>query len=112
MTIAAIALGFPLVCWFLGWSALGRVDGLRSAERFAASFGVAFALLAAGAFLAFLTGAPRLLFHAGFLAVLLVAALCLWRRRAAEPEHGLGFFVAVCALAYLHLLGVQMLLPQ
>ncbi len=115
LDIAAVALGFPLVCWFVGWFFLGRLGGLSPAERFAASFGVAFAALAGAAFLGFLIGAPRPLFHGGILALLLLAALVLYLRRPRAtdaPDPALRWLVAASALTYLHLLLVQLLLPQ
>ena len=107
--IAAVAVGFPLVSFSFGWAVLGRVRGLDAAERFAAAWGAGFAVLAAAQFLAFVVHAPQPWFQLGVVALMLaVAALGLRRGAAAVPWALAG----ACALAYLHLLCIQALLPQ
>src|SRR5207247_429606 len=51
---AGVAVAFPVLCFLFGWSLLGRFARLDSEERFAASWGVSFAVLALAQFLAFL----------------------------------------------------------
>jgi hypothetical protein len=130
-----IALGFPLLAGLFGWSVLGRFTDLDREERFAACWGVGFAVLAARQFLSFVLLRPEpvqtgggeswvtTFFYYGreslfglttLLLMLLVAALC-WRRRGTEPEPaapGFRLLLAGCALAYLHLVCIQSLLPD
>jgi hypothetical protein len=111
--IAAVALGFPLLSFSFGWAVLGRVRGLDPAERFTAAWGAGYAFLAAAQFLAFVVHAPQPWFHLGVVALMLAVAV-LGRRPAtdAAPSAGLWPLAGVCALAYLHVLCVQALLPQ
>jgi hypothetical protein len=107
--IAAVAVGFPLVSFSFGWAALGRVRGLDAAERFTAAWGAGYAVLAAAQFLAFVLHAPQPGFQVAVAALMLaVAALGLRRGTTAVPLALAG----ACALAYLHLLCIQALLPQ
>jgi hypothetical protein len=105
--IAAVAVGFPLLSFFFGWAVLARVRGLDPAERFTAAWGAGYAFLAAAQFLAFVVHAPQPWFQLGVVALMLAVAV-LGRR----PVAGLWPLAGVCALAYLHLLCVQALLPQ
>jgi hypothetical protein len=115
--IVALAVGWPLLTFAFGWAVLGRLGGLDREERFAASFGVGFAFVAAAQFVAFLIAAPHPLFRPLFsLAVvglmLLVTAACRFRRPPAAANNRLPWALAgLLVLVYLHLLCVQALLP-
>jgi hypothetical protein len=113
LRLAGVALGFPLAAWFFGWSVLGRLKGLDRAERFAASFGVSFAVLALRQFVGFVLHAPEPLFGLTTLGLmLLIAVLCLRRPGPDAPPGADLLPLAGCtALGYLHLVCIQALLP-
>jgi len=111
---AGIALGFPVAAFVFGWSLLRHVRDLDAEERFAASWGVSFAFLAFTEFLAFLTGAGQTAFHLGTLVVMaLVAAAGFLRKNEGICTTSPDFrrMVGLCALGYVHLVCIQMLLP-
>jgi hypothetical protein len=132
--VIGIVLDFPLIAFLFGWSVLGRFTDLDREERFTACWGVSFAALAAGQFLAFLLLRPGVIQLEGgeswlalfvyygresffgvtaLVLMLLVAALCRKRRPKPEPASlGFGMLAAGCALAYLHLVCIQALLPD
>src|SRR5436309_3837887 len=58
LAMAGAALGFPALCFLFGWSLLGRFARLDAEERFAASWGVGFAVLAVSQFVAFVVDFP------------------------------------------------------
>lgn len=114
--LAAVAVGFPLLTWVLGSALLARVAWLDRAERFAASWGVGFAVLALSQFLAFVTGAPPALVHAASLGAVLAAALGLGRvfRPPAPPAGAVPADappVGLWLLGLGQLAAVQVLLP-
>jgi hypothetical protein len=114
LRLVGVTLGFPLVAWFFGWSVLGRLTRLDAEERFAASWGVGFAFLALGQFLAFLLRAPQPWFNLSTLGLMLLTALlCRGRKepQAAAASPCLWLLVACSALGYLHLVCIQALLP-
>jgi hypothetical protein len=108
--IAAVAVAFPLVSFSFGWAVVGRARGLDPAERFTAAWGAGYAFLAAAQFLGFVIRAPQPWFQLGVIVLMLVVAL-LGRRPAGAPA-GIWPLAGLCALAYLHLLCIQALLPQ
>jgi hypothetical protein len=112
--IGGVAVGFPLLAWVFGSAVLGRFTRLDREERFAASFGLGFAAVALCAFLVFVLHAPQPYFNLGAGALMLGTAL--WCRLTTEdrPADGAPFpwpLAAVFALAYVHLLCLQALLP-
>jgi hypothetical protein len=112
--LAGVALGFPLVAFAFGWSVLGRFTGLDREERFAACWGVSFAVLAVQQFLAFVLHADQALCGAVTIALMLLATgLCrLGRDCDLAPDDAVPWPLAgLWALAYLHLLCIQALLP-
>src|SRR5262249_21651384 len=114
LRLVGVTLGFPLVACLFGWSVLGRLTPLDAEEPFAASWGVGFAILALGQFLAFLLRAPQPWFNLSTLGLmLLIALLCRGRKepQAAAAAPGLWLLVACSALGYLHLVCIQALLP-
>ncbi len=109
LRLASVALGFPLFAGLFGWSVLGRVTALDREERFAASWGVGFAFLAACRFLAFAFHVPTTTFALATLALAIVlTALC--HKRQSEISYP-WTLAAGFGLAYLHLVGVSALLP-
>src|SRR5260370_10820491 len=84
-----VAIAFPLLCVTCGWYLLVLIPDLDREERLGAAGGVGAAFLAAGAFVAFLTGWPPLLIGGGFvllfIGVVLFARLRLPRQRSATP---------------------------
>jgi hypothetical protein len=108
--LVALAIGWPLAAWAVGHVLLARVGWLDRGERFAASWGVGFAVMGLSQFLAFLTQARPSRFNALFLgAVLLVGlAVCRFRPAADRPAPdgppvglwllGLGYLAAVQTL--------------
>src|SRR5262249_5554069 len=114
LRLVGVTLGFPLVACLFGWSVLGRLTRLDAEERFAASWGVGFAILALGQFLAFLLRAPQPWFNLSTLGLmLLIALLCRGRKepQAAAAAPGLWLLVACSPPAYLPLVSLPPLLP-
>jgi hypothetical protein len=112
--IAAVAVGFPLVAFLLGWSVLGPVRDFDRAERFTAAWGAGYAVLAAAQFLAFVTAAPQPWAQLAVAGLVLAVALLVRRRHPGRlvPAADVGPLAAGWALGYAHLLGAQALLPQ
>jgi 4-amino-4-deoxy-L-arabinose transferase-like glycosyltransferase len=112
--VVGIAVGFPLLAWAFGSAVLARFTRLDREERFAAGFGLGFAAVAVCAFLAFVLHAPQPYFNLGAVAVMLGTALLCRLTTATRPaENGPSLWplAAVFALAYLHLVSIQALLP-
>jgi hypothetical protein len=112
--LAGVALAFPLVVFAFGWSVLTRFTDLDNEERFAASWGVGFAALAGGRFLAFVLHADPVVSGVVTVGLMLAAAaLCqLGRGRKAADGASAWPLAGLCLLAYLHLLCIQALLPN
>ncbi|HEX5271409.1 MAG TPA: glycosyltransferase family 39 protein, partial [Gemmataceae bacterium] len=114
LQIAGVVIGFPLLAWAFGSAVVARFTRLDREERFAAGFGVGFALAALCAFVAFVLHAPQPYFNLG--AVALMLGFTLWCRLTTErrPEGGAAPvwpLAALFFLAYLHLVCLQGLLP-
>jgi hypothetical protein len=109
--LAGVALAFPLVAFAFGWSVLGRFTDLDREERFAACWGVSFAVLAAQQVLAFVLHADQALFGVMTIALMLLAAALCRLGRHREPAVP-WTLAGVWVLAYLHLLCIQALLPD
>ncbi|MGH7169092.1 MAG: hypothetical protein ACRELG_02295 [Gemmataceae bacterium] len=110
-----VAVLFPLVAFAFGWAVLELLTDLRREQRFAASWGGSFALLAGSEFLAFLTGADQTKFNLATLVLMLaVVVLCRFRARPRNETTGDEFWpvVSLCALGYAELICLQMLLPN
>src|SRR5437016_3224186 len=84
LRIVGVVLLFPLTCFVFGYSVLGRLTRLERAERFAACWGLSFAVLALGQFLAFVTQQPQVWFNTGTLLLMGVVALLCWRTTPAS----------------------------
>jgi hypothetical protein len=152
--LAGVALGFPLLAFAFGWSVLGRFTDLDREERFAASWGVSFAVLALARFLAFVLHADPVLAGVVTVLLMLLAAALLyhpvrgvwfvvppvgglrvpgpptggttnqtassgpwisrggWGGNAVAADLSVWPLAALWALAYLHLLCIQALLPN
>jgi hypothetical protein len=112
--VAGVAIGFPLLAWIFGSAVLGRFTRFDREERFVAAFGIGFAVLGLCAFLAFVLHAPQPYFNLGAVVLMLGTAL-LCRLTAQKPpieEGGFPWLLAAgFALAYLHLVCIQALLP-
>jgi hypothetical protein len=109
-----VAIGFPLLTWAIGAAFLGRFTRLDRAERFAASFGLGFAAVALCAFLALVLHAPQPYFNLGAVGLLLaVALLCRLTKPKSPADIGPSVrpLAIGLALAYLHLVCIQALLP-
>src|SRR6516162_1066307 len=103
---AGIVVGFPLLAGLFGWAVLGRLSHLDRAERFAAAWGVSFAVLAASQFLSFALRANQTWFSLASLAAMgVITVLCRpWRcLKPAGDDPGFSFLVPACLLAYCHL---------
>src|SRR5205809_7864670 len=115
LLMAAVVLGFPVLSWAFGDAVLRRLTHLDRTERFAASWGVAFAVYAASAFLAFVTRSPQTTFNLVtvlfMLAVAAAGRLRGWQADAREKRR-LGSLVVLWALGYAHLVCIQALLPN
>jgi hypothetical protein len=113
---AAIAVGFPLVCFAFGWSILGFFPRLGRSERFAASWGLGAAFTAGSEFLAFVAGLDQAAFNlgaVGLVCVLAVLALLRGRhRKSAESDADFPTVVGLWALGYAELVCTQCLLPE
>ncbi|MBY0524385.1 MAG: glycosyltransferase family 39 protein [Gemmataceae bacterium] len=112
LQIVGIAIGSPLLCFGFGWSVLGRVSSLDGEERFAASWGVGFAVFAIAQFVAFLAGVDQVVFNAVTLAILLgLTVVCQYFARRPADGFPLWPLAILWTAAYLYLVGVQCLLP-
>lgn len=106
-----VVVGVPLVTVLLGRVVLGQARGLDRAERLACSWGLGFALLALGQFLAFVTRTNQTLV---LVPIFLIRLASFVRQRGhsacsvhQEPEFPVGLFV----LGQTHLVALQALLP-
>jgi hypothetical protein len=114
LRLGGVGIGFPLLAWVFGSALLGRFTRLDREERFVAGFGVGFAAVALCAFVAFVLHAPQPYFNLGAVALMLgTALLCRMttHRFLTEYKDPLWPMAAVFALAYLHLVCIQALLP-
>jgi hypothetical protein len=113
---AAVALGLPLVTFAFGWSVLGLLTRLPRTERFAASWGVGAAFLAAAEFAAFAAGADQVRFNLATLVFMLaVVVLARFRGRhpgEVEPADDFRAVVVLWGLGYAELACTQVLLPN
>jgi hypothetical protein len=110
--IAGVVVGFPLLSWAFGSAVLGRLTRLDREERLAAGFGVGFAAQGLVAFLAFVLHAPQPYFNLGAVTLMLGTALLCRLTSARRPaEASLRPLAALFALAYLHLVCIQAILP-
>jgi hypothetical protein len=111
LRLIGVAILFPLVSVVIGCGALARVAWLDRFERFAASWGVGFAVLALGQFLTFLTHDTSGLFRRGVvLASLAASAVALLTRKGPAPT-GDRPPVGLWALGLAHLAVIQAILP-
>jgi hypothetical protein len=114
---AAVALGLPLLTFAFGWSVLGLLLRLPPVGRFAASWGVGAAFLAASEFVAFATGADQVRFNLAAVAFM-CAVVVLGRLRdrpgqaCTEPAAEFRTVVLLWALGYAELVCTQVLLPN
>src|SRR5437773_9638068 len=113
--MAAVVLGFPVLSWAFGDAVLRKLTCLDRTQRFAASWGVAFAVYAASAFLAFVTGSAQTTFNLVtvlfMLGVAVAGRLRGWQADAQE-KRGFRSVVVLWALGYAHLVCIQALLPN
>ncbi len=113
---AAVAVGFPLVCFAFGWSILGFFPRLGRSERFAASWGLGAAFTAGSEFLAFVAGLDQAAFNLGAIGLVCVLAVLAWlrgsHRKPAEPDADFPTVVVLWALGYAELVCTQCLLPE
>jgi hypothetical protein len=113
---AAVAVGFPLVCFAFGWSVLGLVPGLGRVERFAASWGLGAAFVAGSEFVGFLGGFDQAAFNLGAVGLTLALVVIAWlvrrQRKPAPPDADFRTVVVLWALVYAELVCTQGLLPN